>query len=1743
MLRQSLLRPSRWRVHHRAQPFSNVTIGGITAPQGQVKDAQLVPKGFANLDSNGQPHFTQETLAHLRWMLQKDILHQDMFLIGPPGPARRHLALQFCEIMQREVEYVAISQDTTESDLKQRREILGGSAIFADQAPVRAAIHGRILILDGLEKAERNVLPTLNNLLENREMALDDGRFLMNASSYDALLSKGHTSEQLTAQHLVRVDPAFRVIALGLPVPPYPGRTLDPPLRSRFQARQVPPLSPGAQLEICATIPDGDKLVALVNAMHLIESGGHADRMPHLSASVVAYCTKMVQLFPTADLPALLRRRFPLHASSAWKAQDQTFQNVLRTFFPSTSDQSECKYQLTRVDQSTAELRLGDVAARGVPVACGPRPLQQHAPHFVETKAHRRVLVAMLQDHAAGTDMCVVGPKGSGKSALARQFCGSLGYQSDLFTLFQDMTARDLFQRRATDLHGNTTWEDSPLLRAARHGHVVILDGVHRLSSDTLSTLQRLIQDRHVDLADGTTFATADAPAPTLTGTPSSRNLVRIHPAFRIVALGEVAKPWLTSETMALFPFHSVPELTREDADAVVAALCPRVPRSVSTKLVELWHQVQLLPSSDLSLSVRQLLRLARRLNAFPESAAADLRLLIEDTTMMHFLPNAQLMADVLDACHIRQGKSPDVAQDLAIVDTSETLSIGHVTYDMVKSDYPALELIPHPLYFNIPKHTLVMQQMLQDIVSGQPHLLLIGNQGVGKNKVVDRLLQLMHQEREYIQLHRDTTVQTLTMVPSMENGRIRWEDSPLVRAVKFGRTLVVDEADKAPLEVVCVLKGLIEDGEMLLGDGRRIVDRAKGTFNDDHDDDGSVICIHPRFRLWVLANRPGYPFLGNNFFSEVGDIFATHVLDNPDPASELALLQSYAPNVSTDVLMKLCAAFSELRSMVEDGTMTYPYSTREAVAIAKHLEAFPEDGVAYTLENVLAFDGYDAALRQRLRDVFGRHGIPLVYREPVMPTISLAPVSPLPAPHTPTMTWQIDRQSEVVPIPTSSTLKSRRIYIEPPTSHTFAVTPGRLHTFSEEFCSWNVPLWTRQTAVALAVLPDASIHVLTKQPLGIHSYFGANTHERLHLYSELESYNQSKTEAHLMAWKESLVLHVPAEDLLIVLSKKHKVLQSRVLPPFKSNNHGEGMFQWTKQDTAPMQMLSGLLQDHNLLVRYLQGQSCLQVIDVLSMSSYTLQLPVQLHHVSLVSAAEWHVHDVDGAMHILHLPSAEGPRRRRADLHAVACCDGDTAITSSVHAGGNRFSHPLAYLQEVHDLDNHTKSVTSSHRPTPADVSKSMWINEDRKMATLAPSEWLLEVVDVANQQVQQIPFRTADEARVADAAVLPPSTEERGRTVVSVQRDGRVRHWQVDERALQADLATWKSMFDYHALQGTSPYLELQYNRPDGTSEPKTGTSLPKHGKEDPDNTPHVGGNTWAGGSGGSDTAGLGGRGGPYRLDKGHRVHQISQLQKDQVTKEAQEKAKAMADAALADQLSQIDMTNHELASYQQYVDRVHGETTQLRDLFHNVEQLADERGWLKHQSSGEWDDAKLVDGLSGDRNVFKRRGRDPFASSALLPLPKKLLFVMDVSGSMYRFNSQDISFLLHILWLPIYIYIYLNHGNFVFNRHMPSTDDWSGCWRRRSCSWRAWQDSTLNLSMRSWGTAVTPPRFRLSSLGSPPTQRKIGSRSCKKWSRTRSIAAAATTRWKQLKKASNKPKRRLMAMRWCLSCRTPI
>merc|ERR550514_192049 len=163
-----------------------------------------------------------------------------------------------------------------------------------------------------------------------------------------------------------------------------------------------------------------------------------------------------------------------------------------------------------------------------------------------------------------------------------------------------------------------------------------------------------------------------------------------------------------------------------------------------------------------------------------------------------------------------------------------------------VKQDARA-ELVPKTLFYEMQYQLALLRNMMQDLTEGEKHLLLIGNQGTGKNKLADHLLSLLQWEREYMQLHRDTTVGALTVQPTLEEGRVTWEDSPLVRAVRFGRVLVVDEADKAPLEVVVVLKGLAEDGEMSLADGRRIL---RSDVAAEFGGSGpEVIPIHPEFR------------------------------------------------------------------------------------------------------------------------------------------------------------------------------------------------------------------------------------------------------------------------------------------------------------------------------------------------------------------------------------------------------------------------------------------------------------------------------------------------------------------------------------------------------------------------------------------------------------------------------------------------------------------------------------------------------------------------------------------------------------------------------------------------------------------------------------------------------------------------------------------------------------------------------
>lgn len=92
--------------------------------------------------------------------------------------------------------------------------------------------------------------------------------------------------------------------------------------------------------------------------------------------------------------------------------------------------------------------------------------------------------------------------------------------------------------------------------------------------------------------------------------------------------------------------------------------------------------------------------------------------------------------------------------------------------------------------YLDNSQQTALMREIATDLELGE-HVLLLGNQGVGKNKIIDRMLQLLRRPREFIQLHRDSTTQSLMFQTALDGGMIRYTDSPLLRAVKVRPSLI----------------------------------------------------------------------------------------------------------------------------------------------------------------------------------------------------------------------------------------------------------------------------------------------------------------------------------------------------------------------------------------------------------------------------------------------------------------------------------------------------------------------------------------------------------------------------------------------------------------------------------------------------------------------------------------------------------------------------------------------------------------------------------------------------------------------------------------------------------------------------------------------------------------------------------------------------------------------------------------
>jgi len=140
-----------------------------------------------------------------------------------------------------------------------------------------------------------------------------------------------------------------------------------------------------------------------------------------------------------------------------------------------------------------------------------------------------------------------------------------------------------------------------------------------------------------------------------------------------------------------------------------------------------------------------------------------------------------------------------------------------------------------------------------------------------------------------------------------------------------------------------------------------------------------------------------------------------------------------------------------------------------------------------------------------------------------------------------------------------------------------------------------------------------------------------------------------------------------------------------------------------------------------------------------------------------------------------------------------------------------------------------------------------------------------------------------------------------------------------------------------------------------------------------------------------------------------------QVDDAAKAEVSEEALAVAREMGRRGLEERLKEINMSGADWEMYEEYFERIAPQVGELREVLDALRHKHDERVWLKHQTSGELDESKLLDGAAGEKLVFKRRADaadqfyDPNKPDAEKP-KTRLYFALDVSGSMYRFNSTD-------------------------------------------------------------------------------------------------------------------------------------
>ncbi|KAK4054525.1 AAA ATPase midasin [Microbotryomycetes sp. JL201] len=483
---------------------------------------------------------------------------------------------------------------------------------------------------------------------------------------------------------------------------------------------------------------------------------------------------------------------------------------------------------------------------------------------------------------------------------------------------------------------------EGPLAKAIRNGDWVLLDEVNLASAETLESLSTLLQapDSSLVLSE-----------------QGDLEPIPRHAEFRLFACmnpaTDVGKRDLPSGLRAKFSEIWVPP-PDEDRDALVKIIEGYVGRHVTNDLpvvgnvADLYTAVKALAmSAQLSDGANQaphfsMRTLARALTFAAEFADAfgHLRRSLYEGFLMSFTmlldPKSQEIVSALIVKHIVEpARNAKSLLKQRVKRTSNAPAIFIEPYWLETGDMEPMEPKDYILTASVQRK---VADLARAVLTRKVPVLIQGPTSAGKTSVVEYLAKRTGHRFVRINNHEHTDIQEYigTYVSDPDSGKLVFQEGVLVRALRRGDWIVLDELNLAPTDVLEALNRLLDDNRELV-----------------IPETGEVVRPHPHFMLFATQNPPGL-YGGRKVLSRAfrNRFLEMHFGDVPQNELETILCERCA--IAPSYAKKTVGVFLELQRRRQAGRV---FEQKQAFATLRDLFRWGGRGsVGY---QQLAEDGY----------------------------------------------------------------------------------------------------------------------------------------------------------------------------------------------------------------------------------------------------------------------------------------------------------------------------------------------------------------------------------------------------------------------------------------------------------------------------------------------------------------------------------------------------------------------------------------------------------------------------------------------------------------------------------------------------------------------------------------------------------------------------------------------------------------